>query len=58
VRFRTETAKSGALAAQETKLLKTVPFSPVQKAGQPLERKVGAAGMVVDHRTYDFHPAR
>jgi hypothetical protein len=58
-RFRTETAKIGALAVQEAKLLKTVPFSPVQKVGQPFERKIGGAGgMVVDHRTYDFHPGK
>ncbi|MBD0274231.1 MAG: NIPSNAP family protein [Acetobacteraceae bacterium] len=56
VRFRTETAKIGALAVQETKLLKTVPFSPARKAGQPFEREIGGRGMVVDHRTYDFHP--
>lgn len=59
-RFRTETAKFGALARQEAKLMKTVPFSPIQKAGQPFERTIGGApgGMVVDHRTYDFHPGR
>lgn len=59
-RFRTEMAKFGALAQQEAKLLKTVPFSPIQKAGQPFERTIGGApgSMVVDHRTYDFHPGR
>ena len=59
-RFRTETAKFGALARQEAKLMKTVPFSPIQKAGQPFERTIGGApgAMVVDHRTYDFHPGR
>ncbi|CAA9224938.1 MAG: hypothetical protein AVDCRST_MAG08-869 [uncultured Acetobacteraceae bacterium] len=57
-RFRAETAKFGALAQQESKLLKTVPFSPIQKAGQPFERTIGGTGMVVDHRTYDFHPGR
>src|SRR4028119_182082 len=57
-RFRTETAKIGALAKQESKLLKTVPFSPIQKAGQPFERTIGGTDMVVDHRTYDFHPGR
>ena len=55
-RFRTETAKIGALAAQEAKLLKTVPFSPIQKTGQRFERTTAGTGMVVDHRTYDFHP--
>src|SRR4028118_2079214 len=57
-RFRAETAKFGALAQQESKLLKTVPFSPIQKAGQPFERTIGGTDMVVDHRTYDFHPGR
>src|SRR4028118_482826 len=57
-RFRTETAKIGALAKQESKLLKTVPFSPIQKAGQPFERTIGGTDTVVDHRTYDFHPGQ
>lgn len=57
-RFRAESAKSGALAQQENKLLKTVPFSPIQKEGQPFTRKIGGTGMVVDHRTYDFHPGK
>jgi hypothetical protein len=56
VRFRTETAKIGALAMQEAKLLKTVPMSPIQKTGQRFERTIAGTGMVVDHRTYDFHP--
>ena len=55
-RFRTESAKIGPLAMQEAKLLKTVPFSPIQKTGQRFERTIGGTGMVVDHRTYDFHP--
>jgi NIPSNAP len=55
-RFRTESAKIGPLAMQEAKLLKTVPISPIQKAGQRFERTLGGTGMVVDHRTYDFHP--
>jgi NIPSNAP len=55
-RFRTESAKIGPLAMQEAKLLKTVPFSPIQKTGQRFERTLGGTGMVVDHRTYDFHP--
>jgi len=58
VRFRTETAKIGPLAMQEAKLLKTVPFSPIQKTGQRFERKLGGTGMMVDHRTYDFHPGK
>ena len=55
-RFRTESAKIGPLAMQEAKLLKTVPFSPIQKTGQRFERAIAGTGMVVDHRTYDFHP--
>ncbi|MBV1798397.1 NIPSNAP family protein [Siccirubricoccus sp. G192] len=57
-RFRGESAKTGALAQQENKLLKTVGFSPIQKAGQGFTRKIGGTGMVVDHRTYDFHPGK
>ncbi|WP_158295513.1 NIPSNAP family protein [Crenalkalicoccus roseus] len=57
-RFRAESAKTGALAAQENVLLKTTAFSPIRKAGQPFERKLGGTGMVVDHRTYDFHPGQ
>jgi hypothetical protein len=56
--FRAESAKTGALAQQENKLIVTVPFSPFQKAGQPFERKIGGTEMVVDHRTYDFHPGK
>ncbi len=57
-RFRGETAKLGALAQQENKLLKTVGFSPVQRAGQEFIRGIEGSGMVVDHRTYDFHPGK
>lgn len=57
-RFRGESAKTGALMMQENKLLKTVPFSPLQKAGQPFERKIEGQAMFVDHRTYDFHPGK
>ena len=57
-RFRQESAKAGALMVQEAKLLKTTGFSPIQKAGQPFERKLPGTGMFVDHRTYDFHPGR
>ena len=57
-RFRGESAKSGALMLQENKLLKTVPFSPIQQAGQKFERKIEGQGMFVDHRTYDFHPGK
>lgn len=55
-RFIEETGKIGPLAEQENKLLKTVPFSPIQRKGQEFVRKIGGNGMVVDHRTYDFHP--
>ena len=54
--FRAEGAKLGALAAQENKLLKTVPFCPIQAPGQPFERRFPGTGMIIDHRTYDFHP--
>lgn len=57
-RFRTEAGKTGPLAQQENKLLKTVGFSPVQRARQPFSRSIGGTGMVVDHRTYDFHPGK
>jgi len=57
-RFIAETRPLGALVAQEAKLLKTVPFSPLQKVGQPFERKLPGTGMFVDHRTYDFEPGK
>jgi len=57
-RFIAETRPLNALAAQEAKLLKTVPFSPLQKVGQPFERKLPGTGMFVDHRTYDFEPGK
>ena len=57
-RFLKEGRDSGALMAQEAKLLKTVPFSPLQKVGQPFERKIEGGEMWVDHRTYDFHPGK
>jgi hypothetical protein len=57
-RFRGESAKTGALMMQENKLLKTVPFSPIQKVGQTFERKIEGKGMFVDHRTYDFYPGK
>jgi len=57
-RFLAETRPLGALAAQEAKLLKTVPFSPLQKVGQPFERKIEGTTMFVDHRTYDFEPGK
>lgn len=57
-KFRQESAQVGALAAQENKLIVTVPFSPLQKAGQVFERKLGGSSLIVDHRTYDFHPGK
>ena len=57
-RFLKESRETGSLAAQEAKLLKTVPFSPLQKVGQPFERKIEGEQMWVDHRTYDFHPGK
>ncbi len=57
-RFRQESAKTGALMIQESKLLKTTGFSPIQKAGQPFERTLPGTGMFVDHRTYDFYPGK
>ena len=57
-RFRQESAKLGALMLQENTLLKTTPFSPLQRAGQAFERRIEGASMVVDHRTYDFHPGK
>lgn len=54
--FLAEGAKLGALAAQENKLLKTVPFSPIQTPAQPFVRSFPGEGLIIDHRTYDFHP--
>ncbi len=56
--FRQKSAALGALREQEAKLLKTTAFSPIQKAGQPFTRKIGGTTMIVDHRTYDFHPGK
>ena len=44
--------------AQEAKLLKTVPFSPIQKVGQPFVKTIEGDAMFVDHRTYDFEPGK
>jgi hypothetical protein len=57
-RFMKESRETGALASQEAKLLKTVPFSPLQTVGQSFERKIEGEQMWVDHRTYDFHPGK
>jgi NIPSNAP len=57
-RFRQESGKIGPLMLQENKFLKTTPFSPIQTARQGFERKLPGTGMVVDHRTYDFHPGK
>ncbi|GGG34302.1 hypothetical protein GCM10010964_22790 [Caldovatus sediminis] len=56
--FRQKSAALGALREQEAKLLKTTAFSPIRKAGQPFERRIGGTTMIVDHRTYDFHPGK
>jgi NIPSNAP len=56
--FRAESAKLGALAQQENKLIAPVPWSPIQQAGQPFVRTLPGEGMVIDHRTYDFHPGK
>ena len=54
--FRSESAKLGALAAQQNKLLKTTAFCPIQTARQPFQRSLPGTGMVIDHRTYDLYP--
>ncbi|HYF08422.1 MAG TPA: NIPSNAP family protein [Acetobacteraceae bacterium] len=59
--FRKKAAGGGPspLMTQESKLLKTTPFSPMHKASEwRYERKIGGTGMFVDHRTYDFHPGK
>lgn len=56
--FRAESSKIGALVAQENKLIAPVAWSPVQKAAQPFERMLPGSTMIVDHRTYDFHPGK
>lgn len=56
--FLAEGGKLSALAAQENKIIVTVPWSPAQKAGQPFARTLPGSGMVVDHRTYDFYPGK
>ena len=57
--FRKRSAEAGALAQQEVKFLKTVPFSPITQAkGFQFKREIGGTGMFVDHRTYDFHPGK
>ena len=59
--FRKKAAAGGAspLMTQETKFLKTTPFSPMHIASTyKFERKIGGTGMYVDHRTYDFHPGK
>lgn len=57
-RFMQESRAAGALMTQEAKLLKTVPFSPLQKRDQAFERRIEGPEMYVDHRTYDFHPGK
>lgn len=59
--FRKKAAGGGPspLMTQESKFLKTVPFSPMHTAATyKFERRIGGTGMYVDHRTYDFHPGK
>ena len=58
VAFRAESGKSGALAQQENKLIIPVAWSPAQKAGEPFVRTLPGETMIIDHRTYDFHPGK
>ena len=52
-------ASAGCLMAQEVKFLKPTSFSPIQSAKDfAFKREIGGTGMVVDHRTYDFHPGK
>ena len=59
--FRKKAAAGGSspLMTQETKFLKTVPFSPMHTAATyKFERKISGTSMYVDHRTYDFNPGK
>jgi len=57
--FRKRSGAAGALASQEVKFLKPTAFSPITSAkGFSFKREIGGTGMVVDHRTYDFHPGK
>ncbi len=57
--FRQKSAALGALREQENKLLKTTDFSPIRKVADGFTRRIGGSGaMIVDHRTYDFHPGK
>lgn len=56
--FRKKSAGLGALRQQESKFLAPTSFSPYQQAaGFKFERTLPGTDMIVDHRTYDFHPA-
>jgi|LNFM01.2.fsa_nt_gb hypothetical protein len=50
---------AGCIASQEVKFLKPTSFSPIQSAKDfAFKREIPGTGMVVDHRTYDFHPGK
>jgi len=50
---------AGCIATQEVKFLKPTAFSPIRSAKDfRFERRIGGSGMIVDHRTYDFHPGK
>lgn len=57
--FLDETRGLGALKHQESKFLRPTPFSPVRtEADLPLRRTLPGDTMIIDHRTYDFHPGK
>ncbi|MBR0678925.1 NIPSNAP family protein [Roseomonas eburnea] len=50
---------AGCLMSQEVKFLKPTGFSPITSAKDfVFKREIGGSGMIVDHRTYDFHPGK
>lgn len=57
--FRKQAGAIGALVAQENKLMKAVPFSPIKSAKDfAFKRTLPGTTMIVDHRTYDFEPGK
>ena len=57
--FLNEARALGALQRQESKFLRPAPFSPVRTEDDlPLRRTLPGDTMIIDHRTYDFHPGR
>ncbi len=48
----------GALAHQESRLMKTVPFGPLHSATQPFVRQFSGEGFVVEQRTFDLLPGK